>query len=212
MTLRPLDHTVPAAGSPPGLLEHLRSATRAAHTAQERQLAFLSRLDSTSSYVAVLEVFLGFQEPLEEILTTAVSETGLPWRLQPGTERIKTDLLDLGLSPDAIAAVPRCPDVPRPATVTELIGMLYVTEGAALGGQLISRWVEDALSLTATDGVSYFAGTGDARRRLREFTTLAEATVGGAGGAAVAAANHHFGAFGAWTEQRLGTSGQERTA
>ncbi|SER23481.1 biliverdin-producing heme oxygenase [Lentzea albida] len=181
------------------LLTRLRTDTRTAHQALEDDLAFLSGL-TPARYSEVLAAFLGFHEPLEKALTASAAAHRLPWDLAPDTERLTSDLRGLGWSPSRIASLPRAspPDV---EALPALVGSLYVVEGARLGGQLITRWVGQALGPVP---VSFFASDGDARRRFRRFGALAGAVVPDEeADVAVAAANAHFGLFREWLGSAL---------
>jgi heme oxygenase len=56
--------------------------------------------------------------------------------------------------------VPLCPDVPDCDTLPAALGNLYVREGAALGGQYISRYLENVLGLSAGNGYRFFSSAG----------------------------------------------------
>ena len=59
----------------------------------------------------------------------------------------------------------------------ELIGVLYVIEGATLGGQVISSHLRKSLALTADAGARFFNGYGDSeetQRRWQEFVQFAD--------------------------------------
>jgi len=49
-----------------------------------------------------------------------------------------------------------CSDLPRVMTTTDLAGCAYVVEGAALGGQMISRELDRSLGIRS----DFFAGEG----------------------------------------------------
>ncbi|MGZ3145724.1 biliverdin-producing heme oxygenase [Lentzea chajnantorensis] len=177
------------------LLARLRTETRGAHHALEDDLGLSGRLTSPERYEEVLAAFLGFHEPLEEALAAAVTAQRLPWSVLPGADLLAADLRDSGWSPARIASLPRsaAPDV---ESLPALVGSLYVVEGARLGGQLITRWVAGALGPVP---VSFFAGDGDARRRLRRFGELAGQVLPPQDvPAACAAANRHFELFRDW--------------
>lgn len=183
------------------LLARLRTDTRAAHLALEDDLSFLSRLTSPSSYAEVLAAFLGFHEPLQHALAASVEAHRLPWDLRPDADRLAADLRLLGWSSSRIASLPRS-SPPEVSALPALIGSLYVVEGAGLGGQLITRWVGEALGPVP---VSFFGGDGGARRRFREFGAMAEGALAGEDFRAAAdAATEHFLLFRDWlAAQRL---------
>lgn len=177
------------------LLARLRTTTRDAHRALERDLGFLPGSISLSRYEAVLSAFLGFHEPLEKALTASIAAHAVPWDVSAGTEQLAADLSALGWDSSRIAALPRSspPDV---EALPALVGSLYVVEGAKLGGQLISRWVGDALGSAP---VSFFGADGNARRRFRRFGAMAEAVLPAEDvGSACEAANLHFSMFRDW--------------
>ncbi|WP_394619610.1 biliverdin-producing heme oxygenase [Lentzea sp. JNUCC 0626] len=177
------------------LLSRLRTETRVAHLALEDELGFGPGTISAARYEDVLALFLGFHEPLERALAVSARAHLPHWELLPGAEKLRSDLSGLGWSPAGISSLPRSapPDV---STLPALIGALYVVEGARLGGQVITRWVVDALGPVP---VSFFAGDGDARRRFRRFAAMAEAALPAADvPAACEAANACFSSLRDW--------------
>jgi heme oxygenase len=71
------------------------------------------------------------------------------------------DLTALGAAAHVIAALARCPAVPRPADPAAAFGCLYVLEGATLGGRTLLPLVESRLGLDAGRGAAYLASYGD---------------------------------------------------
>jgi heme oxygenase len=67
------------------------------------------------------------------------------------------DLAYLGKKP---AKLPVCHKLPGCQTWPEVLGALYVTEGATLGGQIISRHLEQMLGLSARRGTAFFSSYG----------------------------------------------------
>ena len=66
----------------------------------------------------------------------------------------------LGRSDAALAATPRCTDLPDCTTPEQLLGCLYVIEGATLGGRSITRHLQIRLGLTPESGGAFFDGYG----------------------------------------------------
>ena len=61
--------------------------------------------------------------------------------------------------------------------VPEGLGALYVIEGATLGGQVITRYIQSALKIDATNGGRFFAAYGDRTGLLwRDFVRCSTAT------------------------------------
>lgn len=143
------------------LLEQLRAATRAHHERLEARLSLLDGRLSRSRYVSVLATFYGFYLPVEAQLVR------LPWE-RLGFEvgpRLKSplllrDLLELGHSPQDVAGLPRCTELPNAGAIDPGVGVLYVLEGATLGGRVIGRYVQGRLGLGPGEGGSFFHGYG----------------------------------------------------
>ncbi len=156
----------------PLLLQNLRSGTAPLHIALEKRLPFFSPLLSHSHYLRLIKAYYGFYQPLEQRLLQSgavPADFGLDQRLKAPT--LRRDLLALGLDDAAIDALPQCPSLPGTLSVQACLGVLYVLEGATLGGQILRREIAARLQLAADNGAAfldiYGAATG---RRWREFT------------------------------------------
>ena len=98
----------------------------------------------------------------------------LPW--------LRADLEFLNIDP---RASPHCGTGPRALPpipdVGAFIGMLYVIEGATLGGQVISRHLHRHLGLSGVAGARFFNGYGDetkTQQQWQDFRRLAGHTIG----------------------------------
>lgn len=159
----------------PAALTALRQATAASHGAIESLLRLDAQIDR-GRYAAILQgfdVFLSAWEP-------AVTST-LPERLQGGFMArsrlafLHQDLATLGLE-RADGAVAALPDLGTPAAA---FGSMYVIEGSALGGQVISRQLSGRFGDGRCSGAAYFHGWGDQTGRMwREFREQLEVEVG----------------------------------
>ena len=67
----------------------------------------------------------------------------------------------LGSTPEAVAALPHCKRLPSVDTLPGLLGCLCVSEGASLGGQVITRHLRASLGLTPSTGGAFFFGVGE---------------------------------------------------
>lgn len=140
-------------------LDRLRTATRSEHLAIESALG-LGRADLTAGrYRRILERFHGFYLPLEDEIRAlgGWEEYGLDLAARSKAPFLRADLLALGVDP---SGVPLCPERPRPRTRAEAFGVLYVLEGATLGGQVLSRRLEQTLGLGPANGARFFHGYG----------------------------------------------------
>jgi heme oxygenase (biliverdin-IX-beta and delta-forming) len=149
------------------LLDDLKQQTRAQH----RQLEQLNGLPgSRRSYLAQLESFYGFIAPWEVELAAHVPKHDVTRRGRGKTTWLVHDLRHFGYSDEAVAALPRCTELPSTATRAEILGACYVVEGSTLGGQFISRHLESALGLSGGGGYRYFRSYGaDVPARWQSF-------------------------------------------
>ncbi len=137
-------------------------ATSASHTALEDQLPLMNADLTREDYIQFVNRFFGFYAPLEVQLLASPHWHQLAFDYVPRqkTPRIAQDLLALGRSDAALAATPRCTDLPACTTAEQLLGCLYVIEGATLGGRSITRHLQSQLGLTPESGGAFFDGYG----------------------------------------------------
>lgn len=119
-------------------------------------LAALLAPDVTrADYRRALECLLGFNEPLEAILSE-----WLPAEQQPASrEVLHADLHGLGLDTATIAALPRCPQLPPIASASAAMGAAWVLHGSALGGAVIHRHLRERLGPGMMQHARHFAAT-----------------------------------------------------
>jgi heme oxygenase (biliverdin-IX-beta and delta-forming) len=144
------------------ILQRLKQDTRIYHQQVEEVVDLQHRLSSREGYRSVLEQFYGFYAPLEGALAGV---PGLGLVLDDLVARQKTGLLAgdlgaLGMTPSALALLPRCRELPAMGEVAQALGCLYVIEGATLGGQIISRQISAELQLTPVHGAAFFTSYG----------------------------------------------------
>lgn len=146
------------------LRNRLRAATRAHHDRIERRLALTSpAFGSVEAYSRLLQRFLGFHDPLDRALARfagAFRARGLPIEERLKAGRLEHDLAALGLPAGRIRALPRCAALPALRTFDEALGCLYVTEGATLGGRILTRHFATLLPRDL-DALAYFGGYGE---------------------------------------------------
>jgi heme oxygenase len=149
---------------PSSLHGRLRDETARLHHQLDTQLALVDPHLSIDRYREVLQSFLGFYAPVEASLArlARATEAPLAFPLRARAELIERDLLALGASPQQVAALPHCADLPCLLSVEDMAGCLYVLEGACLGGQVIAPALERRLGLEKESGASFFIGDGEA--------------------------------------------------
>jgi len=158
------------------LLTRLREHTAEQHRAVEATMS-LDSLADRGRYGDVLARLYGFHAAFEAMLARSDVARLLdvaPYRKVPW---LAADLHVLDRWPEAVRTVTRSRCVAWPRSIGALVGGLYVTEGATLGGQVIRKAL---LRMHATRPVpmTYFTGHGaDTGRHWRDFCALAETLV-----------------------------------
>lgn len=191
-------------------LQRLKEATSGRHRALECQLPLLDSGLSHARYRQFVSRFFGYYEPLETRLLTVPcwEEIGFDYAERRKAPRLEQDLLALGGTPDALAWVPRCRDLPEIGTLPHVLGCLYVIEGATLGGQIITRRLQMTLGLTPESGASFFNGYGvETGPRWRAFGATLTAVAQRTGGEddIIASANQTFASIDEWLFPRSET-------
>jgi heme oxygenase len=184
------------------VLQQLRSATAARHMALEARLPLThSRLD-LDTYQRIIAAYYGFHMPLQQSMERFLA----PQATDPARQKIPAlikDLHALGLSDTQIHALPLCSELPAIGSLAQLLGVMYVMEGATLGGQVLRRIIAEKLGVDADSGGEFLDvyGRDTGRlwkaflRQLAEFDTpLHNAEV-------VQAACATFHCFQTWLEQ-----------
>ncbi len=123
------------------------------------------------AYRRHLAALLRFHAALEPALAACPSLTDWVPDLDARrkTPALRTDLLRLGAERAEVerAEVEGAPDhEPSPVQIAgaaDGLGVLYVTEGATLGGRFLARRLEDHLGVDAASGAAHFLSYGDER-------------------------------------------------
>ncbi|RON81209.1 biliverdin-producing heme oxygenase [Pseudomonas fluorescens] len=190
----------------PPVLQDLRAGTAELHIALEKRLPFFSDTLDTQAFVRLMQAYYGFYLPLENALLRSdamPADFDLTPRLKAST--LRTDLHALGVSAEALQNLPQCQPLPVIDSSAACLGVLYVLEGATLGGQILRREIATRLGLEADNGAAfldiYGAATG---RRWRDFIEyLGSRPMSAAERAAVVtAAQTTFSCFERWLESR----------
>jgi heme oxygenase (biliverdin-IX-beta and delta-forming) len=141
--------------------EVLKRETQDLHRRVEQAVDIESVCTDLYSYRALLSRLLGYYEPLEALLGGfSWHFTGLDFSARRKSALLRRDLAMLGLSDAEQAALPRCNALPRPRSMAGALGVMYVLEGATLGGQVVLRAIDIHLRLGAHSGAAFHAGYG----------------------------------------------------
>lgn len=137
------------------LLLNLREGTQENHRRVEEHPLLRPLTASTLSlehYARVIAAFTGFYEALEPGLKEWLPVVDFPgYRYQPRLPLLVEDRAAL-----PACAVTPCETVPELSCKDELIGVLYVLEGATQGGLVIAPRLRHGLALTAGNSARYF--------------------------------------------------------
>lgn len=140
------------------LLFRIRLETRDLHEQLENELNFPGSDLTFARYTQVLARFYGFYVQWERNLSPWTTELHLRgFELRPKAADLIRDLEFFSLDASQIEL---CPFVPAFETLPEAVGSVYVMEGSALGGQVISRQLESLLGLSGGAGYQFFSSAG----------------------------------------------------
>jgi heme oxygenase len=195
---RPTPITGDRAATP---MQRLRQATRSAHERIELALPLFDPSLTRASYIRVLESFHGFYAPLELLCERVAGpvrkELDLASRAK--TPLLVTDLGAMGRTPADLLALRRCRALPKVTLASHATGVLYVLEGATLGGEVIARHLRGALGIDASSGAAFFSGYGAQTRVMwMRFAAYVDGAAGLDLDDSIAAANGTFAALERW--------------
>jgi heme oxygenase len=162
------------------MLDRLREHTAPLHQRAERAVDLPSRCGDIESYRRLLALLLGLYSPLEDHLSKFDwTSVGIDFPARRKAHLLRADLAVLGLTGNEVRALPHCEETPAPTTLAGAFGVLYVLEGATLGGQIISRQVRQTLGVKPSSGGSFHACYGGRSGALwRDFCGAIEAYCG----------------------------------
>lgn len=148
------------------LLEALRTQTREHHHAVEEKLHLLDGRLTRERYGDVLGAFLDFYTDLQSRWQSEAP--ALPWTpdFSDKIEALSRDLRALGREPRA-----RIAGAAQDALGPGWWGVLYVTEGSNLGGQVIVRRLREEHPELG-EALHFYGGGADTGKRWREFLGL----------------------------------------
>ncbi|MFJ3487905.1 biliverdin-producing heme oxygenase [Pseudomonas sp. NPDC090202] len=181
------------------LLEQLRAATAPQHRRLEARLPFLRNDLDLATYRRIIQAYYGFHLPLQrELERFAVADSE-----RQKIPALLKDLHALGLDAGQIGALPLCRQLPSTVTEAQRLGVMYVMEGATLGGQVLRRLVQDKLGIAADSGGEFLDVYGrDTARLWKAFLArLSDFDDHDQHGETVEAACATFGCFEDWLDR-----------
>lgn len=139
------------------VVDRLRQETAALHKSVESRVDLLSSALGPQRYIRILQAFHAFFVPCGVALEKNCPDAYANLRgIQQRTDRLRADLSALDAAPDADLDA-RC-SIPAVTDAGHWLGALYVIEGSALGGQIISRHLEKHFGWKEGRGYSFFRG------------------------------------------------------
>lgn len=138
------------------------------HAALEKRLPFFSERLDIDWYQRLVQAYYGFYQPMEAALyDSGLIPDGFDQALRVKTPTLVSDLHALGLNSHAL---PRCAHLPSLDTPAACLGVLYVLEGATLGGQVLRREMAQRLNVKADNGGAFLNVYGtETGRRWKDF-------------------------------------------
>ncbi|MFJ4145243.1 biliverdin-producing heme oxygenase [Pseudomonas sp. NPDC089734] len=149
--------------TPTRLLDALRVATNQLHVDLEKRLPFFSPVLDHAYFLRLLQAYHGFYRPLEAaLLTSGLVPPALAQAERIKTPALLTDLQALGMTEPDIDSLVQCPQLPVIDSPGACLGVMYVLEGATLGGQVLRREIHKRLGLDEHSGASFLNVYGSA--------------------------------------------------
>ncbi len=145
--------------------QQLRQATHEAHVRLNRHPLLRQVTRPTldiPTYTRILQTYWCFYRMAETLIAGCLARglADFPYNDRYKTGWLEQDLTCFGILPDLSRCCRRRPALTAPRSPAELTGLMYPLEGSTLGGQVISRHLENSLGLTAGSGGRFFSGYG----------------------------------------------------
>jgi len=141
------------------LRTRLRDHTGELHARLDAGLPLMRDDVTPAAYTTFLTRMLAWLQPVEQTLSNRLPATDLQVPFVERAGWLTDDLTVLGV-PLPERAPARC--LPVLESPSHAVGCWYVIEGAALGGQVLSRRLRTQLGVTPERGGRYLAGSGTA--------------------------------------------------
>jgi heme oxygenase len=182
------------------ILDQLKQSTHLHHERASQNIHILHAHLSIEEYRTILQKLWGFYYPLEALIANRGEEPLLDFERRKKIPLLEYDLHVLG-DP---SVRPICSELPELLNFSQVLGCLYVLEGATLGGQIIARHISKKLGLDQTNGCSYFWSYGAETSDMWHIfchTLATYATNSTIENQILQAAHSTFAKFNAWLEK-----------
>lgn len=167
-----------ASTTPQNITEVLRLATQTQHNnLHHHPLHAITHPDyNLVNYLSLLNAYYCIYSALEQVIQDYLATTNCEFNYTP---RLKTAKLlkDIAYFKQTLPTQPLCKP-PGVNDIASLIGILYVIEGASLGGQLLCRSLAKQYALNAEQGCCFFTGYANlTASHWREFQAFANRNI-----------------------------------
>jgi heme oxygenase len=157
------------------VMKKLKEATRDQHEGLENTVDVMKESLTEEDYKHLLLKFYRFYAPIEEAIGKLDwNEVGYSYENRRKVPKLEEDLEFLGASGqrDELEPWTETPGIEDHASG---LGVLYVLEGATLGGQIINRHLREHLGVEPGAGASFFSGYGPKTGEMwKEFAQLVD--------------------------------------
>jgi heme oxygenase len=142
------------------ILTKLKESTREQHVNLETVVDVMNKMLTREDYQKLIEKFYKFYSAVEPLVAANdLSDSGIDVDERKKLKLLEADLEVLGAL-DKAKAKSAFTDVPVLDTPAKAFRAMYVMEGATLGGQVITRHLNQHLGLTPESGGSFFNSYG----------------------------------------------------
>ena len=144
------------------ILVRLKARTAHQHQQTEDGVDLMSVDFSREDYRQLLVKFYGFYRDFEAEVNAMIGKYPIDFDYSErlNTPKLSADLINLGMTENEISAIKSFDDLPALDSSEKIFGALYVVEGSTLGGQYISRHLQEKFGLDETNGIAFFSGYG----------------------------------------------------
>ena len=189
-------------------MKKLKEATRDQHEGLENTVDVMRESLTEEDYKRLLLKFYRFYAPVEEAIAKLDwDEVGYSFEARRKVPKLAQDLEYLGAGEELKNLKPWT-ETPSIEDHASGLGVLYVLEGATLGGQIINRHLREHLGVEPGAGASFFSGYGPKTGEMwKEFAQTVDSYSGEFGGEdkMIAAARAAFDSFrDCFADTRLG--------
>lgn len=145
------------------ILAKLKEATKIQHQQLEMTVDIMNNALNLNDYEKLLRKFYGFYASVEPQIFSNINLRQISFNYE---ERLKLPLLERDLqilngADFEVKTLEICGDTPNLSRFAQVIGCMYVLEGATLGGQIIGRHLREKLNLSPANGAAFFNSYGE---------------------------------------------------